>query len=233
MSQNLILTLWCSDGFGDCFSALTSRTWWYINLHSLYHPPFFCILSMQSKQVHERANNFSCHSHYMIAQKTLGKSNFVELLPIMSHHSLPRRAGRCILCFEYIARCLTNDHQNSFTDSFWKANYPYITETKHYLLQRTAQWLLYTMTCPQGSIVHEQFLSTGPKGQKSLVICHTDFYISLLFEQTTSFRIIMLAGTQVYTLLSRGYFIYFIYSILFRSTVSFDHLHVVLGLFHV
>lgn len=109
MSQNLILTLWCSDGFGDCFPALTSMTWWYINLHSLYHPPFFCILSMQSKQVHERANNFSCHSHYMIAQKTLGKSNFVELLPIMSHHSLLRRAGRCILGLEYIARCLTND----------------------------------------------------------------------------------------------------------------------------
>lgn len=99
MSYNLILTLWCSDGLGDCFSALTSRTWWYINLHSLYHPPFICILSMQSKQVHERANNFSCHSHYMIAQKTLGKSNFVELLPIMSHHFPLRRAGRCILCF--------------------------------------------------------------------------------------------------------------------------------------
>lgn len=99
MSKNLILTLWCSDSFGDCFSALTSRTWWYINLHSLYHPSFFCILSMQSKQVHERANNFSCHSHYIIAQKTLGKSNFVELLPIMSHHFLLRRARKCILCF--------------------------------------------------------------------------------------------------------------------------------------
>jgi len=94
--------------------SVLSRTSYYVILHSPCHQPIIVFV-------------FSAHNpnRFMKGQitfpvtltvsystkKRLGKSNFA----IMSHHSLLRSTGSSMPCFEYVARHLTNDHQNPFT----------------------------------------------------------------------------------------------------------------------
>lgn len=68
------------------------------------------------------------------AKETEKKRHFKELLPITPHHFLLTN-GRSMLWLEYIARYLTDDHQNPSEKSVIHKS----KKTKHYLLQHTAQ----------------------------------------------------------------------------------------------